>query len=299
VLLIVLVTSLKCLNAQNLLTNDFLYFGTDVFLPTLKQKNDFKLSASNSVYFAHSLKNYKVAFSPKNNIGVKLNFRNGNGLITERLTINSIYKINELEGSVGLYKLKMYNLENFRRKGRKYERKVWRNNYRTEKGKKPKFLREPGLLLNVYLGYGFAKLDGNKNIAVTSGFDIDYFNVETLITNVERLNLDASLQLINLKRTVWSYNIRFSAINFLKFNQNNLDSDLLASIDLVKIKDPFFAIENNFKLAVEYNYFNWYLKFNDVLGNKFFKTELENYYQIIYNGAFVIGITLNLDNFKN
>lgn len=174
----------------------------------------------------------------------------------------------------------------------KKESKIkWKNEWRIEKGKpalKPKYKRTPGFIFDAYLSYSSGNLNG-----------INTSQMPTLTYNIERLNLDLAVYLILKKRISFAYNFRIAAINFKNVNLNNPSNIILQTLDFVDTKDPFVALESNFKLNYHTKYLDLYFKINDVFGSNLNPFIEARYHTIVYNTSFVTGFTINIDTIIN
>lgn len=288
-----------------------IYFGTDVFMPANKQKDDFKFSASKQSYNRNNHNKFKMAYSFTDNFLLKAAYKIK--VYDKFSTLGAaLFDINEFDFSLGWHKyisLKKYNkkadlkLENKRR---------FKINKSIAKGRSARMIKAKpkaaALIFETNLGYGFANLEGYDVYTVlrpTPNLNLfDRVRTETLSLKVERINLDFCTYYISKSVLEFSYNLRFSAVNFKKlFVTDNLDQfeGYIPTIQFVNANDPFFIVESNFKFNINLKYLDLYLKLNDVFGRStIFNSRADiNYATIVYNNNAVAGFSLNISKMIN
>lgn len=271
--------------------NERIYFGTDVFMPALQNKNDLKFSISSASYGSQFLLNTKIAYAAFHKFGIKYNFRTHQ---RDKFFYNftTIKEHCLAIGYFGFIERKNYNRKN---KLKQQNRQLWKNEWRKARAKKlqrPTKIRNLGFLFDAYVSYQTANLqhiiqsrNGTQNV-----------NIISQSTIIQRLNLDFTSYLILTQKFDISYNLRRSAIHFKKIYLSNPYEELDNTNDLIEINNPFMIWESNVKFNLNLKYINLYLKINDVIGNR---NAASKYSSIVQNTSTVLGLSFNIDHFFN
>jgi len=285
-----------------------IYFGSDVFMPAHYKKNDFKLGISNQLNNNTNIHNsLKLAYSFNNNLFVKSSYKR-----KKYNSINNVwhayFDIDEYDVAIGFHKHLNPKKYNERKNKEEVLRRKWKNEHRSLRGKSPKFyndkIKETGFILETALGYGNANLMGIDSYP-RYNTDFVYITVNTLEYNLERLNLDLAFYFLTRSKIELSYNFRTSLVNFKSFNilelsppeAPNFFNSYLTTLEFVKLNDPFLVFKSNLKFALNFDYYNVYVKVNDIIGraNHRFQDGAIKYSNIAYNISFVLGFSLDID----